>query len=113
AIVNPDNNFGEENKENNVLYLYFAASSEGFNIFPYMALAAIVAAIAPILVYIYKMKRKKVRIKDENRELRCDICFGKFKPGVEIVRCECGAVFHKSCAKRVGVCPNCGRKLDI
>ncbi len=49
--------------------------------------------------------------KSSGQVIRCHICMGLVKPGLPFAKCECGKKFHDSCAKRVGDCPNCGRKL--
>lgn len=44
---------------------------------------------------------------------RCFLCLSKFKENEKPVECEwCGRTYHKSCAHRVGRCPQCGDALD-
>jgi len=43
----------------------------------------------------------------------CDICMGVVKPGLEIMGCNCGNKFHKSCGERVGECPKCSSSLSV
>jgi len=39
--------------------------------------------------------------------LTCEICMGVVKPGIKVITCNCGKIFHPSCADRVSECPNC------
>jgi hypothetical protein len=43
----------------------------------------------------------------------CSICLRGLKTGSEHPRCRCGARFHKACAMRKGVCPDCGREIML
>jgi len=39
--------------------------------------------------------------------VRCGICMGVVKPGLEIITCPCGSRSHLTCAERVSNCPSC------
>lgn len=42
----------------------------------------------------------------------CAICLGTIKKDLPAVKCGgCRKTFHESCAKRVGICPDCGRSI--
>jgi hypothetical protein len=41
----------------------------------------------------------------------CDICLKALKNDRSTTECRCGAVFHRGCGKREGVCPECGREI--
>ncbi|MCD6481506.1 MAG: PKD domain-containing protein [Thermoplasmata archaeon] len=97
-------------------YLTFYVEKEGggggipFLLYLLIALAALTPIIL-LLVFI-RRREKKGKVVEATEEKRCYICLGKFKQDANIVKCECGALFHKSCATRVGSCPSCGRKLS-
>jgi len=114
VVVDPQNDFKEENEENNAFAMVIGKDAFPFSI-PFLPLALVIAlaslAFSYVLLHKKSKRKEKIPIADEKQELRCVVCFGKFKPNAEIVRCECGAVFHKSCAERVKTCPICGRKL--
>ena len=42
-----------------------------------------------------------------DKEYKCGICHGKIKPGMDMIRCQCGATYHKSCGERNKECPVC------
>ncbi|MCD6171135.1 MAG: PKD domain-containing protein, partial [Thermoplasmata archaeon] len=110
VFVDPEKKIEEENREDNFasVYIYYKGASKNISFLWYL-----IPAILAIFV-LYALKRKKrIPVKTEHSSERCAVCFGKFKPDAEIVRCKCGAAFHKSCAERVKICPNCGRKLKI
>ena len=107
VIADPNNDFKEENEDNNVFSMVIGKENTDF--LPYIAIALI--AIAPLSYILLHKKKEKITITSDDKEARCTVCLGKFKPNSEIVKCECGALFHKSCAERVKVCPICGRKL--
>ncbi|MFQ6128753.1 MAG: hypothetical protein ACE5QW_07625 [Thermoplasmata archaeon] len=44
--------------------------------------------------------------------LICTICLGHLKPGLASTECDCGKVFHVSCASRLENCPNCGAGIE-
>jgi len=50
--------------------------------------------------------------KKPTTSVRCHICLGTIKPGLPIVKCDCGKTYHEICAIRVGECPNCGRVIS-
>ncbi|MEM2900221.1 MAG: RING finger protein, partial [Thermoplasmata archaeon] len=43
--------------------------------------------------------------------VKCHVCMGVVKANLPIYICPCGKKFHDTCAKRVGECPACGRKI--
>lgn len=45
--------------------------------------------------------------------LTCEICMNEIKEGRGRTKCRCGAVMHKGCGRREGVCPKCGREVLI
>jgi len=109
-VIDPENKFIEKNESNNVASFVIY----GKRVFSFHGIYAVYVAIALIILtslYLLKFRKKEITIASSKEEARCTVCFGKFKPNSEIVKCECGAMFHKSCATRVKVCPNCGRKL--
>ncbi len=109
-VIDATNKFMEKNESNNVAS-FIVYGSKGFSLnYFYLAIAAAFFA-ALISAYLLKFRKKEISIENAEQEARCTVCFGKFKPGSDIVRCECGAMFHKSCAERVKTCPICGRKL--
>ena len=90
----------------------FQKGGRGKNLFIYLLLIIAVVVASIMLAYIFfRKKRKEGKVVEAIEEKRCFVCLGKFKPNSKIVECECGALFHKSCAERVKTCPNCGRKL--
>jgi len=44
--------------------------------------------------------------------VKCHVCMGVVKANLPIYICPCGKKFHDTCAKRVGECPACGRKIS-
>ncbi len=109
-IIDPENKFIEKNEDNNVAsFIIYGKNNFSFNYFYLLYIA--LALIAMMGLYLLKFRKKEITIASSKEEARCTVCFGKFKPNSEIMKCECGAMFHKSCATRVKVCPNCGRKL--
>jgi DNA-directed RNA polymerase subunit RPC12/RpoP len=46
-------------------------------------------------------------------EAGCSICMKTFQARSDNPRCRCGALFHKACALRKGVCPDCGREIML
>ena len=102
AIINADDKIKERNKENNEKIIKISAP---FYFYYFLFL------LVPFVVLLYLLKYKKKKVIEEYVEEKCIVCFGKFKEKKDIVRCSCGAMFHKSCANRVENCPECGRKL--
>ncbi|MGA1794058.1 MAG: hypothetical protein ACMUHM_08910 [Thermoplasmatota archaeon] len=45
--------------------------------------------------------------------LTCEICMNELKEGLGRIKCRCGALMHRGCGRREGVCPKCGRELLI
>ncbi len=39
--------------------------------------------------------------------IMCGICMGVVKPGLEVITCNCGKIFHPTCADRIEECPRC------
>ncbi|MFQ6107343.1 MAG: zinc ribbon domain-containing protein [Thermoplasmata archaeon] len=44
--------------------------------------------------------------------LICTICLGRIKQGLAFTECDCGKVFHVSCAIRLDSCPSCGARIE-
>jgi len=44
-------------------------------------------------------------------ETKCNICMGKVKAGLDIIKCNCGKDFHAMCGTRAGKCPGCGTEF--
>ncbi|MCK5038078.1 MAG: hypothetical protein KAS16_03165 [Thermoplasmata archaeon] len=44
-------------------------------------------------------------------DLKCNICMGTVKKGLEIIKCSCGKEYHGMCATRFGKCANCGNSF--
>ncbi|MFQ5911420.1 MAG: hypothetical protein ACE5IJ_11990 [Thermoplasmata archaeon] len=42
----------------------------------------------------------------------CSVCLGHLKQGLALSECDCGKVFHVSCASRLDNCPNCGARIE-
>ncbi|MEM2583726.1 MAG: hypothetical protein QW519_05185 [Candidatus Thermoplasmatota archaeon] len=58
---------------------------------------------------LYFLSKQK-DISEEKIE-KCSACLGLFKEGAEIVKCNCGAIYHRSCSIRVKNCIICGKNL--
>ena len=50
---------------------------------------------------------KAAEITTAMEAVRCGICMGVVKPGLEIITCPCGSRSHLTCAERVINCPSC------
>ncbi len=115
GIVDPDDEFREGNENDNERSI-----DVPINWLLVAAITAAAAAVAGIAVLLYRRRRgkpadaagRKVEVQDDRQIQRCFVCRGKLKADAAAVRCECGKVFHRSCARRVGECPDCGRELD-
>ena len=67
---------------------------------------------------VLKPKKKGVKTEPDKPKLhtmekimKCNICFGNIKTGLNIITCGCGKHYHENCAKRVGSCPVCETSL--
>ena len=47
-----------------------------------------------------------------NEAVKCNICLGYIKPGLNAVTCVCGKHFHERCAERLSDCPVCEASLQ-
>ncbi|MBC7081435.1 MAG: tandem-95 repeat protein [Thermoplasmatales archaeon] len=101
-IVDPYNEIEERNEKNNELEISIKYGKNNFIYFVFIPLLAIPAYLL--------LRKKKVFIEEEKVE-KCSVCLGSFKQEANILKCNCGALYHRSCAKRVGNCINCGKKL--
>jgi len=117
AVVDPDNAFPEGDETDNDMSVDVPMS------WLLIALLATgIAAIAGVAVFLYRRRQKQpmkaahhrqVQVEDGRQIQRCFVCRGKLKADAAAVQCECGNIFHRSCAKRVGECPDCGRELEV
>jgi hypothetical protein len=48
---------------------------------------------------------KKVKAEET---YKCYACNGKVKPGLMVIKCNCGNTYHEACGERLGKCPMCG-----
>jgi hypothetical protein len=46
------------------------------------------------------------------RNLRCPMCMGYIKVGLQYAKCVCGETYHVVCLSRTGYCPICEKKWD-
>ncbi|MEM2715964.1 MAG: tandem-95 repeat protein, partial [Candidatus Thermoplasmatota archaeon] len=104
-FVDPENEIEEKNERNNGIEI--SIKYAGNNLI-YLAFIPVVAI--PAYLLIRRKKEKKVIMGEEKIE-KCSVCLGSFKEEANILRCDCGALYHKSCAKRVKNCINCNKKL--
>ena len=114
--VDKDGMVEEKDENNNYKSVRIFASLPHHRQFDWkIVFLATVGAAAVLSVAAIFLKRKKdergVKIEPEEEVKRCFICLGKIKQGSPFVMCSCGAIFHRSCAERVGKCPNCGKEL--
>ncbi len=100
-FVDPSNEIEEKNEKNNE----FEISIKYGNNLIYLA---IIPALAIPTYFI--LRKKKIVIEEEKVE-KCSVCLGSFKEEENILKCDCGALYHKSCARRIKNCINCGKKL--
>lgn len=83
-----------------------------------MAILATGIAAAVAFGWLVHRQRQKpeeppqVRVEPEEDVIRCFVCLGKVKPVSDYTTCTCGATIHRSCARRVGECPQCGASLN-
>jgi fibronectin type 3 domain-containing protein len=58
-----------------------------------------------------KTEPDKPNLHTMEKIVKCNICFGNIKTGLNIITCSCGKHYHENCAKRVGNCPVCETSL--
>lgn len=46
------------------------------------------------------------------RNLKCPMCMGYIKVGLQYAKCDCGGTYHVVCLSRTGYCPICQKKWD-
>ena len=49
---------------------------------------------------------------DAEEIIICSACLGHMRQGLASTKCDCGKVFHVSCASRLEDCPNCGVRIE-
>lgn len=54
-----------------------------------------------------------VQVKEINEPKICDICGEEVEAGEEMVFCDCGKKYDKSCSAETEKCPNCDTKLGV
>ncbi len=52
-------------------------------------------------------------LEEATGEEKCGICKGKIQEGLEMIVCECGGTYHRSCGERKGECPECGVEFEV
>jgi hypothetical protein len=58
-----------------------------------------------------KTKFEKPILHSMDKIVKCNICLGNIKVGLNIITCRCGKKYHEECGKRVGICPSCEADL--
>ncbi len=43
---------------------------------------------------------------------KCVLCKGKVQKGLDMIKCECGATYHKTCGEREKACKECGTVFE-
>ena len=102
---------GEAMEKSSIWHFTTIEAKNGGKMAMWYYVIPVIAAIAITSSYLYLRKGRKKKVIAAEEAKKCTICLGKFKEGANIVKCECGATFHKSCATRVKECPECGRKI--
>ncbi|MBC7129528.1 MAG: PKD domain-containing protein, partial [Thermoplasmatales archaeon] len=102
-VVDPENEIEEKDERNNEIEILIKYERN------YLIYLSFLVPLAAIPAY-FLLRKKKVIIGEEKIE-KCSVCLGSFKEETNILRCDCGALYHKSCAKRVKNCINCNKKL--
>ena len=109
-VVDEKNEKEEKNEGNNEGIIFIKAASAGGLNYLYFLIPVIIAFVT-LVTYFSIFRKKEILIERGEAEEKCIVCLGRFKEGAKIVKCKCGATFHKSCATRIKECPNCGEKL--
>lgn len=55
----------------------------------------------------------RFKIKKARGDEKCSVCEGDIKKGLDLIVCGCGEELHKSCAEKVGECPDCGSEFEL
>jgi len=81
----------------------------------YLLIVTLLITISLLILYnrYHKSTKKHPKINDIENITRCSICLGKIKKDSSSFTCECGAIFHDSCIKRVRKCPECSTEYDM
>ncbi|MGC9307805.1 MAG: maltotransferase domain-containing protein [Thermoplasmatota archaeon] len=117
ATVDPEDIFPEGNEDDNAL-----STKVPINWLLIAVIAAAIIAASIGLIYLVRRwqhqeagepRHRWVQVQDGQEIQRCFVCRGKLKVDAAAVQCTCGNIFHRSCAKRVGECPDCGSELDV
>ncbi len=58
-------------------------------------------------IEVKKMKDSSFEKLKAPEDLKCNVCMGTVKKGLDIVKCSCGKEYHSMCATRFGKCTNC------
>jgi predicted RNA-binding Zn-ribbon protein involved in translation (DUF1610 family) len=61
---------------------------------------------------VQQCRKPQVLRTDAEEILICSVCLGQLKQGLASTECDCGKVFHVSCALRLEGCPNCGTRIE-
>ncbi|MEA2053719.1 MAG: PKD domain-containing protein [Candidatus Thermoplasmatota archaeon] len=119
--VDPGDIVEESNESNNYkTYSIFVSSPSPWKIDWKVAALIGILVIGLVAVLLSNKKKKiqgtekdnkKVLVEPEEEVNRCFVCLGKIKQSSSFTKCDCGAVFHKTCAERIEKCPNCGKEL--
>lgn len=54
-----------------------------------------------------------VKPREGVRNIKCVMCQGYVKVGLQYAKCDCGETYHVSCLTRLGFCPMCNKKWTV
>ncbi len=58
-------------------------------------------------IQVKKVKDSSFEKMKAPEDLKCNVCMGTVKKGLDIIKCSCGKEYHNMCATRFGKCTNC------
>lgn len=59
-----------------------------------------------------KPSESSFEIKKSSGNLKCLVCKGSIKEGLEMIECACGQTYHKPCGERAKECEKCGSSFS-
>jgi len=59
-----------------------------------------------------KRPPSKPKLQILDKAVKCNVCLGFVKPGLNVITCLCGKHYHENCAERIVNCPACETSLS-